>query len=230
MTILIVAQRCSALTLFRLPSRLIKRAAVVGRLFFHTAMCLLAQINPLSPRDSKENRDAQIHHAHQVCGIVAHTSDRGVASVAIRSMAISGAVLTDHGEQAEVLSILEKINRETGWRLEKVLIELQKTWGWIAPGGLTLQPVGPPASTTGPSSSSVPVTTGPYYASSQPPQPPSMTPSSTASLAAPVPSRALVNPMLAQADFNLPNHPYQNWYEPPSRQPNPIHSQGLWSV
>ncbi|OIW32730.1 hypothetical protein CONLIGDRAFT_563313, partial [Coniochaeta ligniaria NRRL 30616] len=109
---------------------LIRRAAVVGRLFYHTAMCLLAQINPLQPRDSEENRAAQIHHAHQVCGIVAHTQDHGVASVAIRSLTIASSVLTDGAEQTEVLAILDRIYRDTGWRLGTVLAELKKAWGW----------------------------------------------------------------------------------------------------
>ena len=100
-------------------------------------MCVLAQINPLHPHDSNENRAAQLHHAHQVCGIVAHTRDRGVASVAIRSLATSSSVLTDRQEQTEVLNILDKISKETGWRLGKVLIQLKKDWGsihWVTSG------------------------------------------------------------------------------------------------
>ncbi|TLS28609.1 hypothetical protein PpBr36_01416 [Pyricularia pennisetigena] len=109
---------------------LIKRAAVIGRLFYHTAMCLLAQINPVNPRDSEENMAAQLQHAHQVCGIVAHTKDNGIASVALRSLAIAAAVLRDRREQEEVVAIFDRITRETGWRLGKVYLELEKSWGW----------------------------------------------------------------------------------------------------
>ncbi|KAK4146583.1 uncharacterized protein C8A04DRAFT_9602 [Dichotomopilus funicola] len=53
---------------------LIKPSSKLARLFYHTAMCLLAQTNPLDPRDSRENRASQLHHAHHVCGIVAHAT------------------------------------------------------------------------------------------------------------------------------------------------------------
>lgn len=107
----------------------------MGRLFYHTAMCLLAQINPLKPphHDDDEIRTVQLHHAHQVCGIVAHTKDHGVASVAIRSLAIAGSVLSEPPEQHEVLDILTRIYRHTGWNLKRVHSELKRAWGWEPP-------------------------------------------------------------------------------------------------
>jgi hypothetical protein len=109
-------------------------------------MCLLAQINPLEPSSTEENRAAQLHHAHQVCGIVAHTKDHGVASVAIRSLTIASSVLIDNEEQREVLAILNRINQDTGWRLGNVLNELKKAWGWgsESAGVTMLAPLGPP--------------------------------------------------------------------------------------
>ncbi|KAK8043054.1 hypothetical protein PG994_013537 [Apiospora phragmitis] len=56
---------------------------------------------------------------------------------------------------------------------------------------------------------------GPAHAQGQPPP-----------VAAPRPVRLSVNP-LSFADFSLPNHPYQNWYEPPSRSSSYKSSQGL---
>ncbi|KUI63509.1 Adhesion and hyphal regulator 1 [Cytospora mali] len=126
---------------------LIKRAAIVGRLFYHTAMCLLAQINPLKHphHDDDETRTIQLHHAHQVCGIVAHTKDQGVSTVAIRSVAVVGCVLTDHREQDEVLAILNRIYRSTGWNLKKVVGELRKAWGWDPPDSATAGSAAPGA-------------------------------------------------------------------------------------
>ncbi|KAL1902325.1 hypothetical protein Sste5346_001301 [Sporothrix stenoceras] len=92
-------------------------------------MVLLHQVNPDEPKVSVENQDAQRHHAHQVCGIVAHTKDRGVASVAIRSLAISAHVLRDPREQDEVYMLLKKITAETGWRIGRIYAELQQVWG-----------------------------------------------------------------------------------------------------
>ncbi|KAK2041925.1 hypothetical protein LZ31DRAFT_471442 [Colletotrichum somersetense] len=190
---------------------LIKRAAIIGRLFYHTAQCILAQTNPMEPgKASEEMRALQLHHAHQVCGIVAHTKDRGIASVAIRSLAIASAVLTDPREQEEVLEILDKIHAESGWRLGKIHSELKKAWGWPspAPSHANLPGINDHRGSVG------------YGRPGPPGNPPAMAASSSgppgSSAASSAPMKALVNP-LSFADFSLPNHPYQNWYEPPNR-------------
>jgi hypothetical protein len=203
------------------------------------ALCILAQVNPSASKDSEDSLTTQQHHAHQVCGIVAHNKDRGVASVSIRSLVIVSEVLTDYAEQQEVVSILERVDRETGWKLTGVLAGLKKSWSWekmdqpslkaqllssallLGNNGMAKQPVdcrvtGQPLSvtTTAPQQMMlVPVTQVPATAAPQQMQPV-------------VTSRPLrVNP-LNFADFSLPNHPYQNWYEPPSRS-NSYNSQGL---
>lgn len=51
---------------------------MVARLFYNTAMCLLAQINPLVSANSQEMHDMQLAYSHQLCGIVAHLKDRFV--------------------------------------------------------------------------------------------------------------------------------------------------------
>jgi len=56
---------------------LIKRTTVVARLFYHTAMVLLSQLNPfVSVNSPGEMQDLQRHHAVMICGIVRHTKDR----------------------------------------------------------------------------------------------------------------------------------------------------------
>ncbi len=214
-------------------SRLIKRAAIIGRLFYHTAMVLLHQINPLERPDSVENEEALQHHARQVCGIVAHTKDRGVASVAIRSMAISASVLKDRREQDEVMAIFFKINKETGWRLGKVHSELQRAWGWTtapslsASAGLGKHTAPPPPMQTQQqrqqqqqqyaAASSGGDTFGPTVT----------TASASVPLLAPVP-RAIVNPLLANSDFSNKNHPYNLFYRPPNQANATRDSQHLW--
>ncbi|KAF8533966.1 hypothetical protein BDD12DRAFT_758415 [Trichophaea hybrida] len=106
---------------------LIKRCAVVARLFYHTAMVIVAQINPYPNSDMQE---MALNHAHQICGIAAHVKDRGVASVALRSLATAAECLTDRREQEEVLDIFTKIKKATGWRVNFVLKELRESWGW----------------------------------------------------------------------------------------------------
>ncbi|KAA8901430.1 hypothetical protein FN846DRAFT_766596, partial [Sphaerosporella brunnea] len=106
---------------------LIKRCVIVARLFYHTAMVLMAKINPY---DSEEMREMALTHAHQVCGIAAHVKDRGVASVALRSLANAAECLEDHREQQEVLEIFDKIKKETGWKVAPIQSELKDKWGW----------------------------------------------------------------------------------------------------
>lgn len=112
---------------------LVKRSAIVARLFYHTAMVLLAQINPFLPREPEEMHETVMTHSHQICGIAAHVKDRGVASVALRSLAIAAECLTVRREQEEILEIFQKITKETGWRVGFVYKELKIRWGWEAP-------------------------------------------------------------------------------------------------
>ncbi|KAI1007934.1 hypothetical protein K3495_g309 [Podosphaera aphanis] len=110
---------------------LINRTTIVSRLFYHTAMILLAQTNPSKHRDSEEMRRIQLDHAHMVCGITAHVKDRGVFSVALRSLAIAAECLVIRREQEEILRIFEKLCKETGWRVSSICKELRVTWGWV---------------------------------------------------------------------------------------------------
>lgn len=57
---------------------LIKRTTIIARLFYHTAMLLLAQISPARQEDMANMRSMEDIHAHQICGIVAHVKDRFV--------------------------------------------------------------------------------------------------------------------------------------------------------
>ncbi|RAL59589.1 hypothetical protein DID88_006448 [Monilinia fructigena] len=179
---------------------LIKRATIVGRLFYHTAMCLLPQINPLLSPENEEMYQMQQSHSHSICGIVAHVKDRGVASVALRSLAIAAECLVVRREQEEVLDIFEKIRKETGWRVGFLNKELKSKWGWPDEATQQQQMMSQsnslsqffPSNTQAPTSNPPPAPTRPA-----------------------IPSGVL-NPLLRAADFSLPNHPYQQYYQPPN--------------
>ncbi|KAK1759237.1 hypothetical protein QBC47DRAFT_293595 [Echria macrotheca] len=225
---------------------LIKRPAILGRIYYHTALCLLAQMNPVDPHDSEDNRVSQQFHARHICGILAHTNDTGVKNGAIRCLAVAGAALTDRLEQKEVLEIFGRISRETGWRLDKVCRGLKETWRWEeeddeeGTGGRARSGLAPLPTTTGTSSSTASgggggggrgsagppppgffgsgtaeSTTGSTTTTSTPPVTSTGT-GTTTTVAAPTPTRPVINPLLANADFSRRDHPYQNWYEPPS--------------
>lgn len=181
-------------------SRMIQQEATIGQLLFHTGQCILSQTHPLETLRSSDNlRLMQLRHAYQVCGIAAHTTDRGVTTVAIRCLAIAAAVLTNELEQAEALDILERINKLNGWRLDVVAMGLKRVWGWDL---MKLPMVSPKTDNSHEPGTSTARRTS--------------TASSAPTVMASAGTKTPLNP-LSFADFKLPNHPYQNWYEPPSR-------------
>ncbi|RPA85129.1 hypothetical protein BJ508DRAFT_13414 [Ascobolus immersus RN42] len=113
---------------------LIKRCSIVARLIYHTALVTLAQIDPLGPSTPLPEKDDLLsENAIRICGITAHVKDRGVASVAIRSLAIAAECLTARREQEEILEILSRINKEAGWRVDYIGDALKHKWGWQKP-------------------------------------------------------------------------------------------------
>ncbi|KAJ9632357.1 hypothetical protein H2203_000762 [Taxawa tesnikishii (nom. ined.)] len=181
-------------------------------------MVLLAQVNPYLGPDVPEMHELQTRHSQMICGIAAHVKDRGVASVAIRSLAHAAECLTDRREQEEVLSIFEKINKETGWRIGFVFKELKEKWGWHdSLHNPRLNSINSNnschlirASCRAKRSCRLAVAPPPPP---PPPQPPAAAPRR--------PPSGIINPLYATADFTMPQHPYQNVYVAPNAVPHP---------
>lgn len=186
----------------------IKRCVIAARLFWHTAMILLAAVHPLTPHDPNpispqaqanpqlvdEMAQIRLHHSRQICGIVKHAKDRGVASASIRCLAVAGEYLSLRREQEEVLDIFERVKSETGWRVAFINDELKEKWGWNtnaeqygnAQGSAAFygqNNAGPPAM----------------------PAPPRQKPPS-----------GIINPLYKHADFSSQNPPYAGSYVPPA--------------
>jgi hypothetical protein len=218
---------------------LVKRSTIVARLFYHTASLLLTQINPYHTiATSTLLQDQQTRHAQMICGIAAHVKDRGVASVAIRSLHHAAEVLQSREEQEEVLQIFEKINRETGWRIGFVYKDLREKWGWEGDVSehqyqqthtaareqkekdrafqeqqqqqqhLQLGTLQPAVQTAGPPNAAS-LSGGAVGQAS----------GSGGGRRMP---QGIPNPMYKTADFTLPQHPYQNFYVAPNT------GQGGW--
>ncbi|KAH7395097.1 C6 zinc finger domain-containing protein [Phaeosphaeria sp. MPI-PUGE-AT-0046c] len=192
---------------------LVKRTSIVARLFYHTCLVLLAQTNPLQGPSDPEMWSVIEQNSKFICGISAHVKDRGVASVALRSLAIAGECLTDRREQEEVLQIFDKIRQETGWRVGFVNAELKQRWGWDTPQSQDQQQHHQRQHSNG----RIPEVSMNYQQPLQHNQivvaqqmPPTSLPP------APAPGRrppAFGNPLLV-ADFSMPQHPYQTHYVP----------------
>ncbi|KAF1839346.1 hypothetical protein BDW02DRAFT_148521 [Decorospora gaudefroyi] len=209
---------------------LIKRASIIARLFYHTSLVLLAQVNPIQGPSEADMWAMLEQNSKFICGISAHVKDRGVASVALRSLAIAAEPLTDRREQEEVLQIFDKIRQETGWRVGFVNTELKQKWGWDAPQNQDQQQQQPPQPPQQQQQQKQQQGNGHMQDGnvmySQQPQivvPQQMPQVSLPPAPAPRRPTGFGNPLLV-ADFSMPQHPYQTHYVPANivqQQPSP---------
>ncbi|KPM37630.1 hypothetical protein AK830_g8924 [Neonectria ditissima] len=191
---------------------MIKSAATLSRLFYHTAQYILAETHPLEQiRRSEGMQTIRLHHARQVCGIAACTKDRAVVPTAIRCLGVTSSALASYREQVETLGILERIRALAGWHLGSVELELKRAWGWE----WRPLPVSLPKSYQENGNHAMPPPQRVPLAK-QMGEPTLSATTVTRVLTPPGVANEIVNP-LSFADFSLPNHPYQNWYEPPNR-------------
>ncbi|KAI2830016.1 transcriptional regulator family: Fungal Specific TF [Aspergillus niger] len=174
---------------------LIKRSTIIARLLYHTARILLTKTNPVESEYSAEMQTVQQSHARDICGIVAHSRDRGVASLSIRFLAIAAECLATREAQQEALGILEDIIKQTGWEAEHVKQELQEAWGWSDSHG--------PPMHMSEDILALFNSDHPLAADHTPARPK-------------VPA-GVINPLMATADFLMENHPYQDYYVAPHR-------------
>jgi hypothetical protein len=93
----------------------------------------------------------------------------------------------------EVIKILDRIVKETGWRADHIRNDLQQAWGWQIPHQQEVPSV---------STETISLFDGrnPLHASD------------TADLRCPP---GAINPIMAYADFSMENHPYQEYYVAP---------------
>ncbi|KAM0246366.1 hypothetical protein ACHAQJ_010260 [Trichoderma viride] len=112
-----------------------KREAMFCRLLYHTAQCILTQTHPMEQiMVSDEMSSLQLHHAREVCGIVAHTEDRCMGPISIQALLLASAVLTDDKEQIEVLEILQRMKAQMGYPRRDTEEHLKAAWGWDTTG------------------------------------------------------------------------------------------------
>jgi len=157
----------------------------------------------------------------------------GVASVALRSLAHAAEPLTDRREQEEVLQIFDKINKETGWRIGFIYKELKEKWGWnqeLSPYEFAQTHTAARQAKEAQdeqqrqqlqTQQNMQLQQGFDFAQQQqavaaPPRPPQPPPPQQQPTPAKKPPSGIPNPMYAKADFNLPQHPYQNFYVAPN--------------
>ena len=128
----------------------------------------------------------------------------GVASVSLRCLAIAAECLVNRTSQEEVIDILDRTIKETGWQVAFIQRELIAKWGW----NNAMTHVSPEDQQQPP----LPVATAPstdlYSSLLNSPLPSSQAPP-------PSISQGIVNPLMAAADFSFEEHPYQAHYVAP---------------
>ncbi|KFA78829.1 hypothetical protein S40288_05491 [Stachybotrys chartarum IBT 40288] len=109
------------------------RTAKLARLFYHTSQSILAQTYPAEPfYADEETRSLELFHAHQVCGIVSQSQEAsGIAPAASQCLIVAAAVLSDPAEQDEALELIDRLDAQTGWRLDRDKVELVSKWARV---------------------------------------------------------------------------------------------------
>ncbi|POR34727.1 Uncharacterized protein TPAR_05088 [Tolypocladium paradoxum] len=171
-------------------TRLTRNSAILGRLFYHTAQCILTQTNPMEPSQlSEEMKALQLHHARQILGIVASSRDCRLMSMAIQAASVASATLVDARERMEALDILGSIQSQPGGYMRHM--DRKPQGGWERELGARGRDGTRVASCAAPTSQP---DAEPLWNSDNPAAP-------------------RMNP-LSSASFNHPNHPYKPWYRP----------------
>ena len=168
----------------------------------------------------------QLHHAHQICGIVAHNQDRSMWTVAVRSIEIAAPSLVDLLEQEESLRILDGMNTRGDQWLRDVVCKLRRGWAFDR-ARRDAPPFRSPVSDSNRQHASedqsmmADFTTTPALERSMRAR--ALSTQSTLSVPRTIdidPSPLMVRDdmdALRSADFRHPDHPYQNWWQPASR-------------
>jgi len=101
--------------------------------------------------------------------------------------------MTSRAEQDEVLTIFDRIRKETGWRIIPIQEGLKKKWGYVDDAELLAQQQQQNNHAYAPTAPSTSL-----------PPPPKL------------PPMGIINPAFAKADFAQAEHPYQKYYVPPA--------------
>ncbi|KAJ5178027.1 uncharacterized protein N7500_000726 [Penicillium coprophilum] len=187
---------------------LVNRSAIVSRLFYHACRILLAKAHPFQSGFNADMRKMQSSHAHEICGLIAHTTDRlvetldqkpkrrpdqfnrGVADISLYFLVLAAESLETRQAQEQALGIFDNITKVTGSNAEQIQNDLKQIWSWADAHPHTVAPA---------------LMHNHFYELD-----PSLSISSH-----PGSSPSLHNPLLTAGDFSLENRPYQGYYVPP---------------
>ncbi|KAL1625950.1 hypothetical protein SLS56_007097 [Neofusicoccum ribis] len=103
--------------------------AVNGNQLYHFCAIRLLQEKPKEVRLNKKSAKSLIWHARQICGIAASNSHHGAWINGLQPLWVAGKLMSHPSEHRAILSVLARIENESGWATKWRADELKEYWG-----------------------------------------------------------------------------------------------------
>lgn len=103
-------------------------AAISGNQLYHTASILMLQNQPQGLRLQPKPRSI-LWHARRVCAISISNDHHGAWTNSVQPLWIAGRCMSNPMEHKAILTLLEKIERESGWGTSWRADDLKAFWG-----------------------------------------------------------------------------------------------------
>ncbi len=103
-------------------------AAISGNQLYHTASILMLQNQPHGLRLQPKPRSI-LWHARRVCAISISNDHHGAWTNSVQPLWIAGRCMSNPMEHKAILTLLEKIERESGWGTRWRADDLKAYWG-----------------------------------------------------------------------------------------------------
>ncbi|KAJ3479471.1 hypothetical protein NLG97_g8314 [Lecanicillium saksenae] len=103
-------------------------AAISGNQLYHTASILMLQNQPLGIKLHTKPRSI-LWHARRVCAISISNNHHGAWTNSVQPLWIAGRCMSNPMEHKAILTLLEKIERESGWGTSWRADDLKAFWG-----------------------------------------------------------------------------------------------------
>lgn len=106
-------------------------AGISGNQLHHTASILMLQNQPPGVRISLSSPKPRsiLWHARQVCGISISNDHHGAWTNGVQPLWIAGKCMSHPEEHKAILNVLERIERESGWKTKWRAEDLKEYWG-----------------------------------------------------------------------------------------------------
>lgn len=104
-------------------------AAISSNQLYHTASLLMLQNQPLACRNPVPKPRSILWHARRVCAISISNDHHGAWTNAIQPLWIAGRCMSNPTEHKAILTLLERIEKESGWGTRWRADDLKAFWG-----------------------------------------------------------------------------------------------------